>query len=681
MKFFSNKKAVASLIAAAALLSLCCLGFALRQSAGAPQKTVPALSSEISVIELAGEGGVWCGTSDGKLLRVDGSGAVLSETALSAEGTRILYLYETERGLLAVDERQNLTLTDGDGEKILSIKLPGLFVKAAYAGGHFYIAMTSNYSDLYLYRYSASFEAEASGKLYLYNEDTGDMEAATISLYAFYASRDDEKLYLFNDLGQIFILPTDLSSLTKDPAAFMDSGFRELRLERTLNAATYDFLDTFYLVGKDRALYTLSHGVGELVKTDLTFAEEVSFLAYERAQNRLFVNYRLYPDVTVCNLSDLSVSFSFRNEFNLAGMAVDGDGVLYTLYKDGSDYVFTLQNVAELERSAGTGSVAVFLYVTAALFAAAAVFFAVVLAKLRRGKDAYAGIRTAAKRVWRQKFIYIVLLPSIVLLFMFCYYPAVKSLVMAFFDYRSGYPVIFNGFENFRIIFANPTMLEGLRNMAIFLVSDVFFGLVPPILFALCLSLMRSKRLSGLARTLLFIPGVIPGIAGILIWKDGIYGAYGVINTVIKAFNGTPVAFLGDYRWSMFSLVMMGFPFVGSYLIFYGAIINIPPSFYEVAELEGCGILKRVVHVDITFISTQMKYVFVISFIGSVQNVSRVMMTTQGAAGTQIPIYIMYNYLSDNNYGVSSALALLMFAVLMVATVINLRLKTADTDA
>ena len=395
----------------------------------------------------------------------------------------------------------------------------------------------------------------------------------------------------------------------------------------------------------------------------------------------MFVNYRLYPDVTVCNLSDLSVSFSFRNEFNLAGMAVDGDGVLYTLYKDGSDYVFTLQNVAELERSAGTGSVAVFLYVTAALFAAAAVFFAVVLAKLRRGKDAYAGIRTAAKRVWRQKFIYIVLLPSIVLLFMFCYYPAVKSLVMAFFDYRSGYPVIFNGFENFRIIFANPTMLEGLRNMAIFLVSDVFFGLVPPILFALCLSLMRSKRLSGLARTLLFIPGVIPGIAGILIWKDGIYGAYGVINTVIKAFNGTPVAFLGDYRWSMFSLVMMGFPFVGSYLIFYGAIINIPPSFYEVAELEGCGILKRVVHVDIPFISPQMKYVFVMSFIGSVQNVSRVMMTTQGAAGTQIPIYIMYNYLSDNNYGVSSALALLMFAVLMVATVINLRLKTADTDA
>lgn len=130
---------------------------------------------------------------------------------------------------------------------------------------------------------------------------------------------------------------------------------------------------------------------------------------------------------------------------------------------------------------------------------------------------------------------------------------------------------------------------------------------------------------------------MIPGIAGILIWKDGIYGAYGVINTVIKAFNGTPVAFLGDYRWSMFSLVMMGFPFVGSYLIFYGAIINIPPSFYEVAELEGCGILKRVVHVDIPFISPQMKYVFVMSFIGSVQNVSRVMMTTQAPQARRFP--------------------------------------------
>ena len=131
----------------------------------------------------------------------------------------------------------------------------------------------------------------------------------------------------------------------------------------------------------------------------------------------------------------------------------------------------------------------------------------------------------------------------------------------------------------------------------------------------------------------------------------------------------------------MLSLILMGFPFVGAYLIFYGAIANIPKAYYEAAELEGCGVIRRIISIDLPFVTPQLKYVFVMCFIGSVQNVSRVMLTTKGAAGTQIPIYIMYNYLSDNNFGVSSAMALMLFVILMIATFINLKMKTVDTDA
>lgn len=59
---------------------------------------------------------------------------------------------------------------------------------------------------------------------------------------------------------------------------------------------------------------------------------------------------------------------------------------------------------------------------------------------------------------------------------------------------------------------------------------------------------------------------------------------------------------------------MMGFPFVGSYLIFYGALMNVPSSYYEAAELDGCALWKRIFIIDIPMISAQIKYVFILAF-------------------------------------------------------------------
>lgn len=75
---------------------------------------------------------------------------------------------------------------------------------------------------------------------------------------------------------------------------------------------------------------------------------------------------------------------------------------------------------------------------------------------------------------------------------------------------------------------------------------------------------------------------------------------------------------------------MMGFPFVGSYLIFYGGMMNIPDSYYEAAELEGCGPWKRLFTIDIPLIRPQIKYVFITIFIASVQNFGRTYMVTSG---------------------------------------------------
>lgn len=155
----------------------------------------------------------------------------------------------------------------------------------------------------------------------------------------------------------------------------------------------------------------------------------------------------------------------------------------------------------------------------------------------------------------------------------------------------------------------------------------------------------------------------------------------GVLNLVYKIFAGedaSSILFLQDY--GIPSLIMMGFPFVGSYLIFYGALMNVPSSYYEAAELDGCPLLKRMAMIDLPMISSQIKYVFILAFIQSVQNFGRVLMTTDGQFGTNIPIVLMYKKLQAGDYGLSSAYATLMFLVLIVATVFNMKIKTEECD-
>ena len=275
--------------------------------------------------------------------------------------------------------------------------------------------------------------------------------------------------------------------------------------------------------------------------------------------------------------------------------------------------------------------------------------------------------------------IYVILFPSIFLLMAFCYYPGIAAIFTSFFDYKAGISDVktWNNFANYAQIFTNSASLGHFANMVLFLIADVLLALIPPLIFAFFLTLMRSKKLSGVLRTLLFIPGIIPGIASLLIWKMGIYGDYGIINLIVKGFGGEPVMFFvpDDYT-NMIWLILMGFPFVGSYLIFYGAMMNIPSSYYEAAELDGISIFKRFYKIDLPLCIPQIKYVVIMTIIASIQNFSRVYITmgrTNNVVSTPIvEMYMLMNG-SERNYGLASAYATILFVILFGLTYISLK--------
>jgi ABC-type sugar transport system permease subunit len=268
---------------------------------------------------------------------------------------------------------------------------------------------------------------------------------------------------------------------------------------------------------------------------------------------------------------------------------------------------------------------------------------------------------------------------------MFYYYPIIWGVGLSFFDYVPKEHAVFVGLDNIVSVIKNTAFWQSSLNMLWLLVTDILKALIPPFIFAECIIAVRSKKYSYWTRVLLFIPGILPGVASTLVWAEGIFGSgsSGLLNSALSALVPSFVnqSWLYQESTALGSIICFGFPWVGSYLLLYGAITGISPSLYEAAKLDGCTWLKRITHIDLPLILPQLKYIFITSFIASVQDYGRIYITTQGDYGTSTPALAMYLAITkEKNYGIASAMSLFLFAFLIVVTVINFRMQSDTSE-
>lgn len=298
------------------------------------------------------------------------------------------------------------------------------------------------------------------------------------------------------------------------------------------------------------------------------------------------------------------------------------------------------------------------------------------LLSIRKRKKGYGLLDVFLKH----KKSYLLLFAPLSLLLIFFYYPAISGFVIAFMDYRPGIHMRWVGFDNFVSVFQNRFFWTGMQNMFVFLITDLIKALLPPLIIAELILAMRSKGAQYWSRVILFLPGVLPGVAVLLIWSQGILASDGVLNEILRLIGLGAFAqpWLASEQTAIWGLVMIGFPWVGPFLIFYGALISVPVSYFEAASLDGCSWLQRIIKIDIPCIIPQIRFVFIIHFIASIQDFGRVFLTTMGGPGhaTYTPILELFLNMSRfNNYGVAAAMGLLMFIVIFVATLLLFRIR------
>ncbi len=403
---------------------------------------------------------------------------------------------------------------------------------------------------------------------------------------------------------------------------------------------------------------------------------------YDPYENSAYVIYKTLSEVTKIDLTTEKVVYSVATDFDITSIVAAEGNLSYTYYNSNfSESGKMIKAVFAVD-----GKVRESLYKTLFIVFTVLAFAAFIISVVSELCIFSPKIREKTGKTFKDmaksKFVYLAILPSFTLLCMFCFYPAIASIGLSFFDYTQDKPtLLWNNFKHYINIFTSKYAAEAFSNMGIFLAADLVFALLPPLIFAFFLTIMASRKYSAITRTLLFIPGIIPSVTGLLIWKEGIYGFSGVINLIIRSCGGKEIMFLTQNSTARWATLLMGFPFVGAYLIFYGAMMNISDSYYEAAELEGCGVFKRFLKIDLPLILPQIKYVFVTTFIHSLQNFARTyMIDSKASYGTKTPIHEMYSYMLQGDYGYSAAYATVIFVFLLFATIINMKMQFSGGD-
>jgi ABC-type sugar transport system permease subunit len=284
------------------------------------------------------------------------------------------------------------------------------------------------------------------------------------------------------------------------------------------------------------------------------------------------------------------------------------------------------------------------------------------------------------QRIWRAKRYYLYLVPIFALLGIFSYYPPLMALYYSLSN--------FNGVQ-LRLIdlFQDRLFLTSVGNVLKLMVANVLTGLIPPLLAAELIFLVRSQRAANFYRTMFLIPTLVPAMVVILTWRYIYHARYGLINTVLDGIGLDSLRhdWLGSFDTALLSLMFFGFPWIygASLLILLAGLINIPNEIFDSYRMDAGWGIRRIWHIDLPLILGAVRLVIVLAIINTLQGLTLQFALTGGGPGnaTMVPAYYMYREAFFNSrFGYASAIGVVLFLVVLGATFVNLRFVRSDVE-
>jgi multiple sugar transport system permease protein len=275
--------------------------------------------------------------------------------------------------------------------------------------------------------------------------------------------------------------------------------------------------------------------------------------------------------------------------------------------------------------------------------------------------------------------------PNLAAVAVFMLFPLGFSLYMSFQHWDLFRPAKFVGLANFRDLFtADPLFIIALRNTVVYAVGTI----IPTVLVSLVVAGVLNRKIKGISifRTVVFLPLAVSSVVMAVVWQFVFNTDNGLLNIMLGWIGIGPVPWLVDPKWAMVSLcvvsVWKSVPFAT--VILLAAMQGVPNTLYEAARLDGAGELRQFFSITVPLIRGALSFVVVISIIHAFQAFDLVYVLTGRNGGPETGTYVLGIMLFQHafaflEFGYASALAWVIFAILLVLTVLQLRLTRRRT--
>lgn len=271
--------------------------------------------------------------------------------------------------------------------------------------------------------------------------------------------------------------------------------------------------------------------------------------------------------------------------------------------------------------------------------------------------------------------------PNMVAVAVFMLFPLGFSLYMSFQRWDVFTPPKFVGLKNFTDLFSSdPLFLIAIRNTVIFTLGSV----VPTVAISLAVAGVLNQKVRGIGifRTIVFLPLAISSVVMAVVWQFVFNTDNGLLNIMLGWVGLGPVPWLVEPRWAMASLcivsVWRSVPFATVVLL--AAMQGVPETVYEAARIDGAGEIRQFFAITVPLIRGSISFVVIISIIHAFHAFDMVYVLTGPSGGPESATYVLGIMLFQHafsflEFGYASALAWVMFAVLLVLTVVQLRVS------
>lgn len=285
------------------------------------------------------------------------------------------------------------------------------------------------------------------------------------------------------------------------------------------------------------------------------------------------------------------------------------------------------------------------------------------------------------------------LLPSLILLGIFMIYPLFDVLVYSMQEGYNSASQTYSGigFYNFSYVLRDPYFLQAVKNT--FLLVIITVPLSTGLALLLSLTLSSITKVKELYQTIYFLPYVTNtlavGLVFMILFKKTPYSD-GFINMIIQFFGGNSVDFIeGPYWAKMLTMciytIWIVLPF--KVLILTSALASVDQNLYKAAKVDGTSSFRTFTKITLPMIMPMISYLVITGFIGAFKAYSdevAIFGTNLNAAGMNTIVGYVYDMLYGNSGGYpsyASAAALILFAIVLTITVINLLLSTKGDEA